>query len=1185
MKRILILNLLILLLLPLVTNAQNPTVQASNLTITNRTQNSLTATWTRGNGQNCLVVCRPVSSLTVVPTNGSGAAYYYSGSTTYGNGENLGSANYSIYNGTSSGITIYGLSASTNYRIMVYEWNSLTLFSTTYYYYNTTIGSENSQSAYTLCTQPTVNTSNGNATSIGYTSATLSWTTGTGSYTMVGLDNYSTGSSYYNPVDGVLYSASSVYGSGTLLTGDNYVVYNSSGSSVNVTNLLPATTYRFAAFTYCGSPTGTTWNYNYFGPTIYSFTTLNNPPTISSISNVTICENSGTTPISLTGISDGSSLENQNVTFSVTSSNSTLFPAGNMSVSYTNPSTTGTLNITPATNQYGTATITVTANDGFSSTPTFSRNFTVTVNPFPSAAGAISGSTTVCKNGSNYIYSVAPILNATAYDWNFPSGTVIVSGATSNTITVNFPSSMPQTSGTIKAWGTNNNGCGLGNTSSITVNFDATPTVSNAGLDQTICGGTTQLQGNLPTIGTGLWTVAAGSASFNSSTQNNTNVTGIASGQTVLLDWTTSNGVCPSSTDQVSVTYDPSAIQCLIFADFFASNTSLCVNNGVDFIDNSVGATGWTWNFGPNATPTTSNLQNPTGVTFSTSGSQTITLTVTGPNGSDGETKNNYINVMALPNAASAISGNLTVCEGDEQILYSINTLPNATDYLWTLPSGATINSGANTESISVDYNLGSTSGVLSVQGSNACGTGTISSVSITVNPLPDLAGSIGGNTTVCQGENGVVYTVGTIANATSYVWTLPSGATLVQDNGNSITVDFTNSAVSGNITVYGLNSCGQGDPENSTITVNPLPGAVGFISGLTNISNCPISNGIEYAIDSVANATSYSWNLPNGANIVSGNNTDTILVDFDFGANSGNVAVMPVNACGNGTPNNIPIVVNDPIDQPLCLVTVDDNSDFNTLVWEKDITPILSHYNIYREITTNNFSLIGTVDGDSLSQYDDSLADPNVTSYKYKITAIDTCGNESELSKYHSTIHLQFLGNGNLQWTLYEIENSSNPVDFYEVFRDDSSTGNWNSISNTIPGGNSTFTDVDYALFTNPSYRVDVIWSRTCTSTRAGVNTSRSNIKNAPASSIGIDENAILNNIKLFPNPGQSSIQLTGIGINSQVTVFNNVGQEVANYTVNNASPIDISSLANGIYTIKVNWDNHFKTMKFIKN
>lgn len=1163
-------------------NAQDPTVQASNVTINSRTQSSLSVSWTRGNGEKCLVVVKPYGNSYSYPVDGTNNDY--AASSIYGNGDHLGNSNYVVYDGTGTSMIISGLSSSTQYSVMVYEYNILTIFSD-YYYYLTSVTSGSYEAGYTLCTQPTTNATSLAASSLSYTTATLSWTTGNGSYTLCALDNYSTGSSYSNPADGTLYTASTVWGSGTSLYSDNYVVYNSSGTSVNVTNLLPATTYLASIFEYCGSSTGSTWNYNTVGVNYIYFTTLNNVPTLNSISNVSVCQNSSANLVSLTGISDGSSLENQTMTLTATSSNTTLIPNGNISISYTNPNSTASLYITPAAGQSGTATITVTGNDGFTSNNTIVRSFTVTVNPIPSSAGAISGTTTVCKNGSNYIYTVPAITNATAYSWSFPAGTTIVSGSTTNSVTVNFPSAMLQTTGTVSVYGTNTFGCGNGVASTKTINFDATPTVSNAGADQVICNGTTQLQGNAPTVGTGLWTVFSGSAGFNSNTQNNTNVTGIASGQTVLLDWTISNGVCPSSTNQVSITFNPSAPQCLIFADFFASNTTPCLNAPINFNDNSVGATGWTWNFGPNATPTSSTSQNPTGVTFSTAGPQTITLTVTGPNGSDGETKNAYINVISTPSAASAISGNNSVCEGDDQILYSVNSIANATDYLWVLPSGATINSGINTESISIDYNLGSTSGVLSVQGSNACGVGSVSNLNITVNPLPVSAGGISGNITVCQGETGVVYSVGTITNATSYNWSIPSGATIVQDNGNSITVDFSNLAISGIVSVYGTNSCGDGDPRQINVTVNPLPGVVGIISGPINITNCPISTGIEYAIDSVANTTSYLWNTPNGSTIVSGNNSDTILVDFNFGANSGNISVMPQNACGNGTPNSLAIVVDDAVTQNICLATVDETSDHNVIVWEKTETPVLASYNIYREVTTNVYSLIANVHKDSLSEYHDTAVNPNTTSYKYKITALDTCGNESDQSDFHNTIHLQFLGNGNLQWTLYDIENATNPVDFYEIFRDDSSTGSWNSISATIPGGNSTFTDIDYANFTNPSYRVDVIWATTCTSTRAGVNTSRSNVRNAPNAIDGITESAILNNIKLFPNPSHSFVQVTGIGERAFLNIYNTVGQLVQTSTISNASAIDVSNLPTGIYTVKVDWDQYSKIIKFIKD
>jgi hypothetical protein len=63
------------------------------------------------------------------------------------------------------------------------------------------------------------------------------------------------------------------------------------------------------------------------------------------------------------------------------------------------------------------------------------------------------------------------------------------------------------------------------------------------------------------------------------------------------------------------------------------------------------------------------------------------------------------------------------------------------------------------------------------------------------------------------------------ITGATGYIWTLPSGAYITAgDNTNSIIVDFSTSALSGNITVTGANNCGNGisSPELE-ITVTPL--------------------------------------------------------------------------------------------------------------------------------------------------------------------------------------------------------------------------------------------------------------------------------------------------------------------------------------------------------------------------
>ena len=58
----------------------------------------------------------------------------------------------------------------------------------------------------------------------------------------------------------------------------------------------------------------------------------------------------------------------------------------------------------------------------------------------------------------------------------------------------------------------------------------------------------------------------------------------------------------------------------------------------------------------------------------------------------------------------------------------------NATSYQWTLPLGATITSGDNTNNILVSFSGSATSGVIAVRGTNNCGGGTLSpSLNITV--------------------------------------------------------------------------------------------------------------------------------------------------------------------------------------------------------------------------------------------------------------------------------------------------------------------------------------------------------------------------------------------------------------------------------------------------------------------
>jgi hypothetical protein len=107
-------------------------------------------------------------------------------------------------------------------------------------------------------------------------------------------------------------------------------------------------------------------------------TPVNQPPTLNALTNMTINWNAGPQTVSLSGITSGASNETQ--TLSVTAISSTPSLIANPVVNYTSPNSTGTLTFAPATNRYGSSTITVTVNDGQSTNNTFSRAFSVAVN-------------------------------------------------------------------------------------------------------------------------------------------------------------------------------------------------------------------------------------------------------------------------------------------------------------------------------------------------------------------------------------------------------------------------------------------------------------------------------------------------------------------------------------------------------------------------------------------------------------------------------------------------------------------------------------------------------------------------------------------------------------------------------------------------------------------------------------
>ncbi|MEI8047376.1 MAG: T9SS type A sorting domain-containing protein [Bacteroidota bacterium] len=164
---------------------------------------------------------------------------------------------------------------------------------------------------------------------------------------------------------------------------------------------------------------------------------------------------------------------------------------------------------------------------------------------------------------------------------------------------------------------------------------------------------------------------------------------------------------------------------------------------------------------------------------------------------------------------------------------------------------------------------------------------------------LPAGAGPITGPGTACKNDS-VSYSVGTIAGATAYVWTAPSGATIASGQGTvSVSISFGASAVSGNVSVYGTNTAGNGAPSNKAVTVNSAP-VIAMAPDGPSMVNLQNTTTCSYSTSSPAD--SYVWQLiPAAAGTISGT-TAMCMVSWNSSfIGNAEITVKGLNTCGEG--------------------------------------------------------------------------------------------------------------------------------------------------------------------------------------------------------------------------------------------------------------------------------------------
>jgi hypothetical protein len=323
---------------------------------------------------------------------------------------------------------------------------------------------------------------------------------------------------------------------------------------------------------------------------------------------------------------------------------------------------------------------------------------------------------------------------------------------------------------------------------------------------------------------------------------------------------------------------------------------------GINYTTSLVSGHTYSWTIS-GGTITSGQYSNTAIVTWGTgsSGWLTVTDTITAT-GCYATTAQYNVTINPLP--TPSISGPITVCANSTGNVYSTASVSGHT-YSWSISSGGTITSASTNNSVTVTWNTPGSGWLTVTETITATGCAvTTSQYAVTINAL--LTPSISGNNSVCVNSTTNTYT--TQPGMTGYNWTfLPSGSGTINNGSGTSTVTVTwNMTGIQNINVNYTNpsGCQTTGPGDLPVTVNQLPSPT-ITSGQTLVC---INSTFPYSTQS--GMTGYIWTVTGGT-IVNGQNTPSILVNWNTVGVESMSVIYTSNGCNPASPGTLQVTVN----------------------------------------------------------------------------------------------------------------------------------------------------------------------------------------------------------------------------------------------------------------------------------
>lgn len=262
---------------------------------------------------------------------------------------------------------------------------------------------------------------------------------------------------------------------------------------------------------------------------------------------------------------------------------------------------------------------------------------------------------------------------------------------------------------------------------------------------------------------------------------------------------------------------------------------------------------------------------------------------------------------------------------------------------------------------------------------------------------------------------------------------------------------------------------------------------------------------------------------------------------------------------------------------------------DKNIIVWDKTTYNGVKAFNVYKETNiADSYSKIAVVPYDSVGIFVDTLSYPMVQSNRYKLSMLDKCGFETELSTYHKTMHLSINKGVGASWNLIWEPYEGYTVSTYNIYRG-TSVENVTQIG-ALSGSNNQYSDFS-APIGDLFYQIEAVKSistsingknRAHSEVETVPFTSRSNIATNFTGPMAVNDiKDISNLISIYPNPASDNfeVMIDALEVSNtlKMMIYNFTGQLVKCQMLSQRKQsVNISNLSNGVYFVELMSDKY---------